>query len=105
MNTLICFIRKIPVYFLSGLFILTLSCSDSNNSGNADGKNSFATLESLFTDPPSEYRSMPLWVCNGKVTEAELDRMLIELKDAGFGGLFVHPRPGMITESLSDDWF
>jgi hypothetical protein len=39
------------------------------------------------------------------VTEVELDRMLNELKGSGFGGLFVHPRPGMITEYLSDDWF
>lgn len=105
MNTLICLIRKISVYFLSGLFVLTLSCCDSNNSNNIDSTDNFATLESLFADPPSEYRSMPLWVWNGKVTEAELDRMLVELKDAGFGGLFVHPRPGMITEYLSDDWF
>lgn len=30
--------------------------------------------------------------------------MLNELKEFGFGGLFVHPRPGMITEYLSDDW-
>ncbi|MDR2919764.1 MAG: hypothetical protein LBV72_10425 [Tannerella sp.] len=102
MKKLICLIRKISVYFLSGMFILTLSCDDGNNS---EGKDNFATLESLFADPPSEYRSMPLWVWNGKVTEAELDRMLKELKDAGFGGLFVHPRPGMITEYLSDDWF
>lgn len=59
----------------------------------------------MFADPPSEYRSMPLWVWNGKVTEQELDRMLAELKEAGFGGMFVHPRPGMITEYLSGDWF
>ena len=68
-------------------------------------KDDFKTIESLFENPPSEYRGMPLWVWNGKVTEKELDRMLIELKESGFGGLFVHPRPGMITEYLSDDWF
>jgi len=68
-------------------------------------KDDFRSIETHFANPPSAYRSMPLWVWNGQVTEAELDRMLAELKGAGFGGLFVHPRPGMITEYLSDDWF
>lgn len=26
-------------------------------------------------------------------------------KDQGIGGVFIHPRPGMITEYLSDEWF
>ena len=75
-------------------------CQDQK--GNLDD---FGSIESSFVNPPSAYRSMPLWVWNGQVTEKELDRMLAELKEAGFGGLFVHPRPGMITEYLSDDWF
>ncbi|MDR2681352.1 MAG: hypothetical protein LBC47_11150 [Tannerella sp.] len=72
---------------------------------NSTIEDDFQSIAPFFADPPSEYRSKPLWVWNGKVTETELDRMLGELKDAGFGGLFVHPRPGMITEYLSDDWF
>ena len=85
----------------SALFFLTTGCQ----SGGHQIKDDFSAIETLFVNPPSAYRSMPLWVWNGKVTETELDRMLIELKEAGFGGLFVHPRPGMITEYLSDDWF
>ena len=89
--------------FLSVVLMAFIGCADSNN--NAVTGDDFKSLESSFVDPPSKYRSMPLWVWNGKVTEKELDRMLVELKDAGFGGLFVHPRPGMITAYLSDDWF
>jgi len=73
--------------------------------GQTGTQDDFQLIASSFADPPSAYRSMPLWVWNGQMTEAELDRMLAELKSAGFGGLFVHPRPGMITEYLSDDWF
>lgn len=65
-------------------------------------------LESLkkeFKDPSKEYRSAPLWVWNADVKEADIDRMLGELKEQGFGGAFIHPRPGMITEYLSDEWF
>ena len=90
------------VCFLSVILMALTGCADSNIAVTGDD---FKSIESSFVNPPSEYRSMPLWVWNGKVTEAELDRMLAELKDKGFGGLFVHPRPGMITEYLSDDWF
>lgn len=93
-------------YYIILLFALLsgLAGCGQQHEGNAV-EDHFASIEALFKDPPSAYRSMPLWVWNGKVTEAELDRMLTELKDTGFGGLFVHPRPGMITEYLSDDWF
>ena len=95
-----------PQNYCACFFILLLimtGCAGSNE--KAVTEDDFKSIEMSFVDPPSEYRSMPLWVWNGKVTETELDRMLAELKDAGFGGLFVHPRPGMITEYLSDDWF
>lgn len=31
--------------------------------------------------------------------------MLGDFKAQGFGGAFVHPRPGLVTEYLSDEWF
>ncbi|MDR1937230.1 MAG: hypothetical protein LBQ73_01860, partial [Tannerellaceae bacterium] len=99
MKTPCLFTGKILICGLISLLAMITSCGDKNK------KDSFSILEASFADPPSQYRSMPLWVWNGKVTEAELERMLVELKDAGFGGLFVHPRPGLITEYLSDDWF
>ena len=65
----------------------------------------FESLKELFENPSKEYRSAPLWVWNTDVKVSDIDRMLGELKDAGFGGAFIHPRPGMITEYLSDEWF
>lgn len=62
-------------------------------------------LTEMFVNPPKEFRTAPLWVWNADVKETDIDRMLNELKDAGFGGAFVHPRPGLITEYLSDEWF
>ena len=79
----------------------TAGCS-GNNVGTTD---SFSTLEAQFSDPSSEYRTAPFMVWNGKVTEIEIDRMLKDFKDAGCGGAFIHPRPGMITEYLSDEWY
>lgn len=65
----------------------------------------FERIKSDLKDPPASFRSAPLWVWNTKVTYEDIDRMLGEYKDQGFGGAFVHPRPGLITEYLSKDWF
>jgi hypothetical protein len=59
----------------------------------------------LFADPPSEYRSAPLWDWNERISEEGIDFQMREFKKAGIGGVFVHPRPGLLTEYLSDDWF
>ena len=58
-----------------------------------------------FADPPAAYRSMPLWVWNGEVTETRITEMLEQFAAQGLGGVFVHPRPGLITEYLSGRWF
>ncbi|MCD8192948.1 MAG: hypothetical protein LUD74_00030 [Tannerellaceae bacterium] len=65
----------------------------------------FGKLKKQLKDPSGEFRSAPLWVWNTRVIYEDIDRMLKEFKEQGFGGAFVHPRPGMITDYLSDDWF
>jgi len=65
----------------------------------------FSQLAELFKDPPAEYRTVPFWVWNDVVTKEKIDFQLEEFRDKGFGGVFIHPRYGMITEYLSGDWF
>ncbi|MFE5321565.1 glycosyl hydrolase [Paenibacillus sp. NPDC056579] len=67
------------------------------------------TKESNFRDkfvkPTSDYKPAPLWVWND---DMQPDRILLQLKqmaDKGFGGAFVHPRPGLVTPYLSEEWF
>lgn len=59
----------------------------------------------LFADPPAEYRSTPLWVWNDLMTRDEIKRQLEDFKARGIGGAFIHPRPGLITPYLTDEWF
>src|ERR1035437_1794517 len=66
--------------------------------------NNYIQLKALFIDPPSEYRSAPLWDWNDKITEEGIDFQMKKFKDGGLGGVFIHPRPGLITEYLSEDW-
>ena len=64
-----------------------------------------ADVQRLFADPPAEYRSAPLWVWNNRVTKTQIETQLADFKAHGIGGVFIHPRPGLITPYLSDEWF
>ena len=81
-------------------------CTDKgNNSTGEKQQDNVSQLLEQFKEPPLSYAPMPLFVLNGKVTKEDLREQLAGLKDKGFGGIFFHPRPGLITEYLSDDWF
>lgn len=67
--------------------------------------NDFETLASQFNEPPKEYTTAPFFVWNAEITKEEIEKELISFKDAGSSQVFVHPRPGLITEYLSDEWF
>jgi len=58
----------------------------------------------LFQNPPSSYRSAPLWVWNDRITNEQIEDQLADFKAHGIGGVFVHPRPGLITPYLSQEW-
>ena len=69
-----------------------------------DEPNNYVQLKALFSDPPSDYRTAPLWDWNDKITEEGIDFQMKKFKEGGLGGVFIHPRPGLITEYLSEDW-
>jgi hypothetical protein len=52
-----------------------------------------------FFNPPVDYRPAPLWVWNDELTPQRVRGQLREFHRAGMGGAFVHPRPGLISES------
>lgn len=82
--------------------VLAFAC---NQKPVADNIHSLEEIRTLFADPPSEYRSAPLWDWNEQITEEGIAFQMKEFKKAGIGGVFVHPRPGLLTEYLSDEWF
>lgn len=91
----------------SGAFLTLLPFSVPSPSKNypVNTVDSFARLQQLFFNPPSEYRTLPFIVWNGEMTEPDIDRYLSDFQKQGVGGVFIHPRPGLITEYLSDRWF
>jgi len=65
----------------------------------------YQSVLAMFQDPSAEYRSAPLWVWNDRITREQIDEQLADFKAHGIGGVFIHPRPGLITPYLSDEWF
>lgn len=90
-----------------GVFLASCGSVNENKRFNPDEThiNTLSELKSLFKDPPNHYRSAPLWVWNDDVSEKQIDEQLADLKKGGMGGVFIHPRPGLITSYLSDEWF
>jgi hypothetical protein len=67
-----------------------------------------ATLDEIrqhFADPPVEFRTAPLWVWNDEMDAERMKEQLRQFKEQGIGGVFIHPRPGLMTEYLGDEWF
>jgi len=85
--------------------MVTESVSSTPPSSIPDSRGFFSTL----ADPPEAFRPSPLFVFNeeheGVMGEARITEMLEKLKSTGFGGVYIHPRPGLITEYLSERWF
>lgn len=61
-------------------------------------------LQGLFANPPRAYCSSPLWVWNDLLTGDQLAATMQALADENVRQVFVHPRPGLMTPYLSDDW-
>lgn len=60
--------------------------------------------EELFRNPTKEYRGAPFWSWNCKLDEGLLKRQIEYFKEMGFGGYIMHPRYGLDTEYLSDEF-
>ena len=64
-----------------------------------------AAVKKLFPDPPRRYCSAPLWVWNDMLTEKQIVDTLGDLAGQKVKQVFIHPRPGLMTPYLSEEWF
>jgi hypothetical protein len=63
------------------------------------------TARRLFADPPREFATAPLWVWNDRLTEDQIRGTLRDLAGQSVRQVFVHPRPGLMTPYLGEEWF
>ena len=64
-----------------------------------------STARELFQNPPVEYSSAPFWVWNDMMTDEMVISTLHDLYSQGIRQVFIHPRPGLMTPYLSNEWF
>jgi hypothetical protein len=97
--------QKRPQYLILSLAIIIglTSCNSAQKHDNCI--DNFNALRNEFAEPAKEYGTAPLYVWNTTITRELIDRTMIDLKDKGFGGVFVHPRSGLVTEYISDEWY
>lgn len=50
------------------------------------------------------YAPVTFWSLNSKLNKEEAARQLREFANAGFGGVFLHSRVGLITSYMSEEW-
>lgn len=79
--------------------ILCFSCSDKGG----------APTEFIdageFSQPGIEYRPVAFYSLNDRLDADVARRQIAEFKDGGFGGVFFHPRIGLITDYLEKPWW
>ncbi len=64
-----------------------------------------AAARKIFAAPPREYATAPLWVWNDMLTDEQIRGTMRDLAGQKVMQVFVHPRPGLMTPYLSDEWF
>lgn len=64
-----------------------------------------ANLQTQFGDPPREYSTGPLWTWNDLLTEEQIRSTLANLAGQRVKQVWIHPRPGLMTPYLGEDWF
>jgi len=94
---------KLFLCVFSGYFLLFASGCTSAIQQAEDS--SMAEVKKLFETPPAEYSSSPLWVWNDMLTDEQITSTMNDLAGQKVKQVFVHPRPGLMTPYLSDEWF
>lgn len=89
---------RVRSQMLGGMILVLLSAA------TAIGDDS-GSVRALFAGPPREYSSSPLWVWNDLLREEQVLATMRDLASQDVKQVFVHPRPGLMTPYLSEDWF
>jgi hypothetical protein len=94
--------RPLSGFFIGFFVLLVTGCA--NETSQATDSN-VAAARKLFETPSAEYSSAPLWVWNDMLTEEQITSTMNDLAGQKVKQVFVHPRPGLMTPYLSDEWF
>lgn len=88
-----CWFRRMFLVLALGGMVLSVGAVDS------------LQVKKLFAKPTRDYASAPLWVWNDMLTEDQIRDTMRDLAKQEVKQVFVHPRPGLMTPYLSEDWW
>lgn len=86
-----------------GLFALVALLSGAMS--HAADVNDSAAVKKLFAHPTRDFSTGPLWVWNDWLGEDQIRETLRDLAGQQVRQVWVHPRPGLMTPYLGEDWF
>lgn len=95
-------IKKASLLFF--LFLFTIPVSGQLAPKNPQ-KDYYKTLIKNFKSPQADYSTAPFWVWNEVITQKGIDEQLKDYKSRGILQVIIHPRPGLVTSYLTDEWF
>ncbi len=79
-----------------GILLLAISTINGEDSSK---------IRSQFAQPPREYSTGPLWVWNDRLSEKQIRETMNDFASQHVKQVWVHPRPGLMTPYLSEEWF
>jgi hypothetical protein len=94
-----------PLRYLFFTISLALLLSCNRNVDFDHHFTSFKRMNRHFAEVPPSFRPVPFWVWNGEISKKIIDEQLSDFAEKGFGGVFLHPRYGMVTEYASEEWY
>lgn len=62
-------------------------------------------IRKTFKQPGKDYSTGPLWTWNDLLTEKQIRSTMQDMAKQHVKQVWVHPRPGLMTPYLGDDWF
>lgn len=57
-----------------------------------------------FREPPASFRGVPFWSWNNRLDVEQLTRQIACFHGMGFGGVMIHPRTGLDTKFLGEEF-
>lgn len=91
-------LRTTWIVCVSGLLLLAGCMCQATGTESSEVKR-------MFRKPTRDYSTGPLWVWNDMLTEQQIRDTLRELASQEVKQVWVHPRPGLMTPYLGEDWF
>ncbi len=84
--------------------IVLVASSVGQNRPPTDALEQYSAVRVQFQNPPAEFSSAPFWVWNDRITRSQIDEQMADFRAHGIQAVILHPRPGLITPYLSDEW-